>query len=109
MGQESAFFPTTAAYLIDSAAWYQVPTVNSVSNTAYRIRNVSGAAPYIAYYPGLVAAPTVAAPVAPVVGTPSPNTIGMQVGGVETFMLPPNAWFRAAAATTFEIEGGEGI
>jgi hypothetical protein len=40
--------------------------------------------------------------------TPAVNTIGMTTGGVETFTLPQNAYFKSSVANGFEVTPGEG-
>jgi hypothetical protein len=45
---------------------------------------------------------------APAAGVPSPNTIGMTVGGVEVFEIPGDSFFIASSAAAFEILGGSG-
>lgn len=81
----------------------QVLTTNGQSPTSYRIRClVTG---YFSWSPNS----SVIIPVAPTAGVPSQFTEGMTAGTVETFALPPNAFFLSNNAAGFEISPGEGM
>jgi hypothetical protein len=99
----------------ENAAVQALCVPGQTGHQSYRIRNLSGATPYIAFASPSVSGagtPTMAKPVAPTSGTPSGNqaqgTIGMQSLGVEVFSLPIGCWFLAAAGATFEVQPGDG-
>ena len=100
----SAFMPSGSTVLVGASAT-QVPTTSGIGASSFRIRNMSASVQYFAWG----TASSVAAPVAPTAGVPSASTIGMLGNSVETFILPPNAWFIAGTVTGFEFTPGEGI
>lgn len=103
--------------MVDSSAVVQCKTTDNVNATSYRIRNTTAGASYIGYAPQTSGSNATAPAVintAPVLGTPQGGIngggiIGMLQSSVEVFVLPPNAYFKAAAAGTFEVTPGEGV
>jgi len=109
MSQDSAFSVWGSTVLVGTTA-VQVATSNNQGPTSYRVRCL--VAGYFSWAPviaGTNTVPTILAPAAPTAGVPSVNTIGMSLGGVEVFMLPPNAFFVSNNAAGFEVTPGEGI
>lgn len=104
---DSAFTPRGPTFLVATTP-VQVVTTDNTPAEGYRIRNLGAAAAYIGWSPvlasGSVPTITVAAPGA----NASANTMGMLGTSIETFTLPPNAWFQASAGASFEITPGEG-
>lgn len=109
---DSVFSPRGPTYFVDENAAVQALCVPARTGfQSYRIRNLTGAATYIAYStPSIVSgiAPTMSKPTAPISGTSTAQALGMQVLGVEVFTLPVGCWFLAAAGATFEVTPGEG-
>lgn len=107
--QNSAFTPWGPLTSVGTAV-VQVQTTSNNQATSYRIRClVTG---YISWAPAVstgAAAPTIGTPTAPILNTPSANTLGMQAGQVEVIALPPNAYFAASALLGFEVVAGEGL
>lgn len=110
MAYDGAFTPRGPTVLIGTVPT-QVVSGDNVAPTAYRIRNLSAAAAYLGWATPLPlnATPTIGTVSAPVLGTPSPNILGLGPGAVEVLYLGANAWFKASAATTFEVTPGEGL
>lgn len=106
MSTTSAFIPQGPTYLVVATA-IQCPSSMTLSNPvqSFRVRNLSASPQYFTWG----TASTVTSVGAPSAGVPSANTIGMLGSSVETFMLPPNAWFIASTATGFEFTPGEGL
>lgn len=106
-----AFTPFGPTVLVGTSE-VQVQSTRNTEPTAYRIRNTSGSAQYLAwaYAPPGGGSPTIAAPAAPTAGVPAPNTLGFLPNSVEVVGgLPANAFFRASAAGAFEVTPGEGL
>ena len=106
-GQQDATFQVWGPLNLIGTSVVQVVTTNQQQPTSYRIRClVTG---YISWAPSSGGVPTINTPTAPSAGTPSPNTIGMTAGGVETLGLPPNAYFLSNNAAGFEVSAGQGL
>jgi len=107
MSIDTTFKPLTETYFVDNSAAVQIPGANQRGVTTFRIRNSSagGTTAYIAWGPkaaGLAA-------VAPTLGAPSPNTIGISGNITVNIEVPCNSFFIGSSATnTFEITGGTG-
>lgn len=108
--QNNAFTPFGPTYLVGTTTPTQALASNNLTPTAYRVRNTSSSANYLAWSPVLLSGnvPTSMQPVAPAAGSPSINTVGMIGASVEVFQLPGNCWFIGGAAG-FEVTPGEGI
>ena len=102
MAIDATFQPQGPTVLVGTTA-VQVPGAAGGS-TSYRIRNISASVQYFSW-----GTASVGAPVAPVAGTPSANTIGMLGGSVETFCISSNPFLIAGTATGFEVTPGEGV
>ena len=109
---DSTFTPKGPTVLVSTSVVQVLPTNPNEQAISYRVRClVTG---YLAWGqsegdallgPG---APTLTA-TAPTLVTPSVNTIGMAVGGVETLTLPNAAWCVSSVASGFEVTPGEGV
>lgn len=99
MPLNASFWPLSATVLVGATA-VQV----SGSTGSYRVRNLTATVQYFCWGNS-----SVVAPVIPVAGTPSPNTIGMLPNTVEIFTIGANVWFIASAAAAFEFTPGEGL
>lgn len=107
-GQQDATFQVWGPSVLVGTTVVQVQSTNGSPPTGYRVRclvtgyfswaNSSGPTP-----------PAIPTPTAPTAGVPSYNTIGMTAGGIETFELPPNAYFLSNNAAGFEITPGQGM
>lgn len=97
----SAFSPQGPTVSVTSASAVQANASFAGGNaTAYRIRNLNASTQgYIAWGGSSLAAPT----------GPGTNTVGMLPNSVEVFSVPPQSYFRADAASTFEVTPGEGV
>lgn len=106
MAYDGAFAPNGDTVLVGTTI-VQVKARSNVETQNYRVRClVTG---YISWATSNnPTAPTFAA-TAPVAGTPSPNTLGMTVGGVETFCLANDAYFLSSVVAGFEVTPGEGL
>jgi hypothetical protein len=113
MGVDTTFQPKTATYAVDSSAAVAIDgRQNGV--TSWRIRFVMvtptvGASGYIKWAQGATAPGAVSAPV---LGTPTPNEIGVNLGqtvyieGIGAYLsFLGNA---AIATSSFEVTGGQG-
>jgi hypothetical protein len=110
MAYDSTFTPKGPTVLVGIAPAVQVATANpSEWPTSYRVRCLATA--YLSWYTfqDVGAPPPTITVTAPAANVPSPQTIGMSLGGVETFTFPPNAYFQASVAAAFEITPGEGL
>jgi hypothetical protein len=108
----SSFGPGGSTFFVDSSAAVHVVQSSGAQTNGYRVRNLTAASAWFQYQPQGAApgtAPASMAATAPSGGSPSVNTIGMLASSVETFVLPPNAWFIASAGASFEICAGEGL
>lgn len=106
------FTPTGPTVLVDTTPRQVSPSNGAAVNAGtYRIRNLATADAWIAWLApkGDGTAPTMGTTTAPVAGTPQANTLGMPSGGVETFYLGPNMYFKASAGATFEVTPGDGL
>jgi len=99
MPNNAAFWPLSATVLVGTTP-VQVPG----SRGSYRVRNLSASVQYFSWGNS-----SVSAPVVPVAGTPSDNTIGMLPNSVEVFAIGAAVWFIASAAGAFEFTPGEGM
>ena len=109
---DGTFTPKGSTVLVSTTPVQVLPTNPQEACNSYRIRClVSG---YLEWGQSEgdaltgAAAPSITA-VAPALGVPQANTIGMTVGGVETLTLPFAAWFVSSVASGFEVTPGEGI
>ena len=109
MANDSTLTPKGPTVLVGTTV-VQVNAANpNEYSVSYRVRCLVTA--YLAWStnndvtPG---APVITA-TAPSAGTSQPNTLGMTAGAVETFTLPPNAWFVSSVAAAFEVSPGEGV
>ena len=88
-------------------------TVGVGGNTSYRVSNITASKAYLGWAPrgNKPASINVAAPLLVPSNTQvdGVNVIGIQANSVETFCLPPEAWFAASADSCFEITPGEGM
>ncbi len=111
MAYDSTFTPQVGGQtILVGTAVVQFPAFgpNQVQATSYRVRCL--ATGYLAFavdVAGNATPPMTAA--APTAGAGVVNTIGMTLGGVETFQFPQNAWFLSSVAGGFEITSGEGV
>lgn len=106
---DSTFTPKGQTVLIGTSVLQAPPTNPSEQATSYRVRCVVSG--YLTWAPSettSAAAPTLTA-AAPTAGNPVTNTLGMLAGGVETFSLPTNCWFKSSVAGGFEVTPGEGL
>ena len=109
MAYDSTFTPKGPTYLIGISAVQANASNPSEASTSYRVRCLATA--YLEWVTNndVGAPPPVLTVTAPSAGVPQTNTMGMTIGGVETFTLPPNAWFQSSVAAAFEITPGEGV
>lgn len=106
MAYDATFTPKGPTILVTTAVQQALPTMDSDRATSYRVRCL--VAGYLAWASSeTTVAPTITA-AAPTAAAPAANTIGMSVGGVETFTLPQNAYFKSSVANGFEVTPGEG-
>lgn len=110
MSNNSAFSPFGPTYVVGQSP-VQVNATQNMNTTSYRIRNLQTTQQYISWQSappnGGIPVMTV---VAPVQGTPQPQTLGLLGTSVEVFSnLPPNAFFCSTGAANFEVTPGEGI
>lgn len=104
MSIDSTFKPMTATYQVDSTGAVQIKEAKDAGASSFRLRNVNAAAAYVTW-----GGSGVTSKGAPVLGTPSVNTIGIPIGGVAYIEVPPASFFIASvAAPAVEITGGEG-
>ena len=95
-----AFAPQGPTYLVGRNAVQCL----GLGGSSYRVRNLQNTQQYLTWGTSSVVA---ADP--PADGAPAEDTIGMDGGRVETFSLPPNAWFISNRDDTFEVTPGEGV
>jgi hypothetical protein len=106
--QNNAFQPYGSTFAVSSVNPVQVTTTNNQQATSYRVRNLTSGTQYLTWSPNTnTSAPPQISAVAPVLGTASPNTVGMIGNSVEIFVIPHNAWFVSTGA--MEVTPGEGI
>jgi hypothetical protein len=102
------FQPMTPTYAVDNTAGgVSVNEAVQAGATVFRIRAIK-ASGYISWY---LSPHTPAAPSAPAVGTPAPNTVGVELGKPIYLELPPGVVFignAAFATSSFEVTGGQG-
>jgi hypothetical protein len=108
MGVDTTFQPKTPTYAVDNTAAVVIDGRQD-GVTSWRIRAVT-AGGYIKWAGGNATAPT--APSAPVIGTPVPNELGVNLGQT-LYIEGVGAWLQfignAAYATSyFEVTGGQG-
>jgi hypothetical protein len=103
---DSTFTPKGPTILVTTAVQQALPTVDNDRATSYRVRCL--ATGYLAWASAEVSAPPTITAAAPTGAVPAVNTIGMTTGGVETFTLPQNAYFKSSVANGFEVTPGEG-
>jgi hypothetical protein len=105
MSIDSTFKPATMTYAVDNTAPVQIKEAQGSGVSSFRIRALV-ASGYIAWGNASVAAPT-----APTIGSPKPNTVGVTLGVPLYLEVPANSFFigNAVFATSgFEVTGGEG-
>lgn len=107
MAYDATFTPKGPTILVTTSVQQALPTQDADRATSYRVRclvagYLTWATPEISTTP-----PTITA-AAPTAAVPAVNTIGMLAGGVETFTLPQNAYFKSSVANGFEVTPGEG-
>ena|ERR1700733_8521864 len=108
MGIDVTFQPKTPTYAVDSSAPVAIDGRQD-GVTSWRIRAVT-ATGYIKWANGNAAAP--AAPIAPVIGTPVVNELGVNLGQT-LYIEGIGAWLQfignAVIGTgSFEVTGGQG-
>jgi hypothetical protein len=108
MGVDTTFQPKTPTFAVDSSAAVAIDGRQD-GVTSWRIRavKVSG---YIKWAQGSAAAPSAA--VAPVLGTPVVNEIGVNLGQT-VYIEGVGAWLQfigdaVFATSSFEVTGGQG-
>lgn len=110
MSNNSAFSPFGPVYVVGQSP-VQIKCSGNMRATSYRVRNLNSGAQYFSWAadtPNSV--PPTMTVIAPVQGTPQPQTIGMLGTSVEVFSsMPPDAWFCSTGAALFEVIPGEGI
>lgn len=107
MSIDTTFHPITPTFAFDNSAVLTMPD-DQTGYTTYRIRALT-ASGYFHWAPRNSPAP--AAAVAPALGAPQPNTLGVTLNVPFYVELPPGAQFigNATFATSgFEITGGIG-
>ena len=109
MAYDSTFTPKGPTYLVGITPIQASPYNPNEASTSYRVRCLATA--YLAWVTNndVGAPPPVITATAPSAGVSQANTMGMTIGGVETFTLPPNAWFISSVAAAFEVTPGEGV
>lgn len=104
MSIDTTFKPVTATYRFDNSAAVQVKEAAQGGCSTFRIKNLDPARQWFTWGPA-----GIAAAVAPALGTQSPNTIGLEPGGVIYIEVPAASFFRGSIVTTgFEVTGGQG-
>lgn len=104
---DATFTPKGPTILVTTAVQQALPTMDSERATSYRVRCL--ATGYLAWAsPEQSTTPPTITAAAPTAAVPAVNTIGMTTGGVETFTLPMNAFFKSSVANGFEVTPGEG-
>ena len=107
MSYDSTFTPFGPTVQVGLAPVQAPCTPGFPDNTSYRISNITASLAYIGWLPR-GAKPASVNTAAPGLNTPAANVLGLQANSVETFCLPPEAWFQASAAAAFEVTPGEG-
>lgn len=102
MGIDTTFMPLGPTTLVGVTPLLLVPKGTGAAGTSVRVRCL------VTGYFSWGNTSSVAAPVTPVAGTPSINTIGMTAGGIETFELSAMSWFVSSNAAGFEMTPGQG-
>lgn len=96
------FTPRGPVYLVGTTAIQCPVTIGEATPSSFRIR--CAASGYLVWGPSTQITAT-----APIDNVPSPNTMGMTIGGVETLTLPFNSFFKSSVAGGFEIIPGDGL
>jgi hypothetical protein len=102
MSIDTVFKPAAPLTLVGVTAVQPCPGQNGTGIYTFHVRCLATA--YLTW--GRNAA--VVAAGAPAAGVPSPNTVGMTIGGVETFEIPGDSFFISTVAASFELIGGSG-
>jgi hypothetical protein len=103
---DSTFTPKGPTVLVTTSVVQALSTSDSDRATSYRVRCL--ATGYLTWTSSEVSATPTLTAAAPTAATPAVNTLGMTTGGVETFTLPQNAFFKSSVANGFEVTPGEG-
>jgi|HubBroStandDraft_4_1064222.scaffolds.fasta_scaffold41948_2 hypothetical protein len=115
MSIDVTWHPITETYAVGNAAAQNIPGAVQRGCTTVRIRNIApsnASVAYISWGPN-AAALLAAGAVAPTLGAPSYNTIGIAGNVTATIEVPMNSFFISsiawvAATSGFEITGGIG-
>jgi hypothetical protein len=114
MGIDTTFQPKTPTYAVDSSAAVVIDgRQDGVSSWRIRfimVAPVVGGTGYIKWAQGNATAPT--APVAPALGVPTPNELGVNLGQT-LYIEGIGAWLQfignaAIGVSSFEVTGGQG-
>ena len=107
MSIDTTFQPKTPTYVVDSTGAVQVKEAPQAGAITFRIVNTTAASATTRVAIGQSA--SLATPTAPAVGTPSgPFNLLLPANAVLYVEVPQASFFRAAAAGTFEVTGGQG-
>lgn len=107
MSIDTTFKPMTPTYAVDNSAAVQIKEAQQLGATCFRIRNLAAGGTTIYVSWGQQSAGLAA--VAPALGAPKVNTIGIPGNLVTHIEAPCNSFFIASAvAPALEITGGVG-
>ena len=116
MGVDTTFQPKTPTYAVDGSAAVTIDA-RQLGVSSWRIRSVvatpvAGASAYIKWAPGANSPPTAA--VAPTLGVPTVNEIGVNCGQT-VYLEGIGAWLQfigtsgfVIGTNSFEVTGGQG-
>lgn len=103
MSVDTVFKPIGPLTLVGIAA-IKVCLNDGSGMSTYRVRNTAGT---VQYFTWGVSSTVVFAGI-PTAGAPSPNTIGMLAGSIETFEIPAGVYFIGNVGSAFEFTAGQG-